>query len=59
MGTQIPSVLLDYFFQRSVVRKFSVDDSDADENLKASESECAVFHTHRTSEGNAGYHRIH
>jgi hypothetical protein len=58
MGTQIPSGLLHYFFQRSVVREFSVDDSDADENLKAPESEFAVFHTRRTSEGNAGDHRI-
>jgi len=59
MGIQIPSGLLHYFFQRSVVRKFSVDDSDADENLKAQESGCAVFHTRRTSKGNAGDHRIH
>ena len=59
MGTQIPSGRLHYFFQRSVVRMFSVDDSDADETLKASESECAVFHTRRTSEGNARDHRIH
>jgi hypothetical protein len=59
MGTQIPSGLLHYFFQRSVVREFSVGDSDADEDLKASEPECAVFHTYRTSEGNVGDHRIH
>ena len=59
MGTQILSGLLHYFFQRSVVREFSVDDSDAEEDIKASESGCAVFHTRRTSEGNAGDYRVH